>query len=148
MNILNSVLLIDDDAIISMYNEIIIKKLHVVDKVDKCYNGKKSIEHLAEAFQKGTENLPKVIFLDLYMPRMTGWEFLDEYQKIVGEPIEGQKIFVVSSTVCEDEINKALAHKFATGFIEKPLTPEKIKQAFSENSENKNILTTYFEKTA
>lgn len=86
-------------------------------------NGLEAIKGLLEL--QGTAAFPKLILLDINMPLMNGWEFLEEYERLSFP--KDIRIYVVSSSINQEEIDKANAYSFVNGYIFKPLTLEKIK---------------------
>ncbi|HSI77371.1 MAG TPA: response regulator [Lunatimonas sp.] len=88
-------------------------------------NGQDAIDGLSEIVEKGL-TLPNVILLDINMPIMNGWQFLEEFKKR-GMDVHGIRIFVVSSSINQDEIDRANAYDYVSGYIFKPLTMDKIK---------------------
>jgi CheY-like chemotaxis protein len=95
-----------------------------------CLNGKFAIEQLSEIQQKDPAKLPDYILLDINMPIMNGWEFLDEYKRLNLDPLGKSKIFIISSSVFSNDINKARSYPLVKDFISKPLNVEKIKELF------------------
>jgi len=67
------------------------------------------------------EGFPNLIFLDLVMPRMGGWEFIERMQQMSG-PIKETKIFVLSAFTNSQDRNKAKINPSITGFYDKPIT--------------------------
>ncbi len=95
-----------------------------------CLNGKFAIDQLVEIQRKDPEKLPDYILLDINMPIMNGWEFLDEYKRLNIDPAGKCKIFIISSSVFSNDINKARSYPLVKDFISKPLNVEKIKELF------------------
>jgi CheY-like chemotaxis protein len=62
---------------------------------------------------------------------MNGWEFLDEYRRLNIDPLGKSKIFIISSSVFSNDINKAKSYPLVKNFISKPLSVDKIKAMFS-----------------
>lgn len=128
---LGLVLLIDDDEPTSFLNEFIIKKLGITERVFSVMNGQKAIEFLTELKSNG-DCLPDLIFLDINMPRMNGWEFLTEYEKLGCVNEECSVVILTTSTNPEDK-ERAGQIKSVSGFIGKPLTNESLRNLLKEH---------------
>lgn len=125
-----SVLLVDDDEINNFISIKLIKKALLNTEIMACLNGKFAIEQLSEIQRKDPAKLPDYILLDINMPIMNGWEFLDEYKRLNIDPLGKSKIFIISSSVFSNDINKARSYPLVKDFISKPLNVEKIKELF------------------
>jgi len=123
-------LLVDDDEINNFISIKLIKKALLSTEIVACLNGKFAIEQLLEMQKKGAEKLPDYILLDINMPIMNGWEFLDEYIRLNIDPVGKTKIFIISSSVFSNDINKARSYPLVKSFISKPLSVDKIKEMF------------------
>ncbi|WPV00084.1 response regulator [Mucilaginibacter sp. cycad4] len=139
MNINNkaiSVLLVDDDEINNFISIKLIKKALLNTEIMACLNGKYAIEQLSDIQRKDPDKLPDYILLDINMPIMNGWEFLDEYKRLNLDPLGKSKIYIISSSVFSNDINKARSYPLVKDFISKPLNVEKIKELFEVAAEN------------
>ena len=128
---LSSILLIDDDEATNAYNKAMVTKADVADEVVVCDSGLKALEFLQSEID-GKHPQPTIIFLDINMPGMDGWEFLDEYDKL----LNGQKadVVVVMLTTSLNPDDKSKAAKMgAKGFLSKPLTPERVQEIIKSN---------------
>ena len=125
-----SVLLVDDDEINNFISIKLIKKALINTDIMACLNGKFAIDQLAEIQRKDPSKLPDYILLDINMPIMNGWEFLDEYKRLNIDPLGKTKIYIISSSVFSNDINKARSYPLVKDFISKPLNVEKIKELF------------------
>lgn len=123
-------MLVDDDEINNFISIKLIKKALLSTEIVACLNGKFAIEQLLEMQKKGAEKLPDYILLDINMPIMNGWEFLDEYIRLNIDPVGKTKIFIISSSVFSNDINKARSYPLVKSFISKPLSVDKIKEMF------------------
>jgi CheY-like chemotaxis protein len=95
-----------------------------------CLNGRFAIDQLVDIQKRDPEKLPDYIFLDINMPIMNGWEFLEEYKRLNLDPHGKSKIFIISSSVFSNDINRAKSYPIVKSFISKPLSVEKIKELF------------------
>jgi CheY-like chemotaxis protein len=125
-----SVLLVDDDEINNFISIKLIKKALLNTEIMACLNGKFAIDKLVEIQKHDPAKLPDYILLDINMPIMNGWEFLDEYKRLNIDPSGKTKIFIISSSVFSNDINKARSYPLVKDFISKPLNVDKIIELF------------------
>ena len=125
-----SVLLVDDDEINNFISIKLIKKALLNTEIMACLNGKFAIDQLVELQRQDINKLPDYILLDINMPIMNGWEFLDEYKRLNIDPLGKTKIYIISSSVFSNDINKARSYPLVKDFISKPLNVDKIIKLF------------------
>ena len=125
-----SVLLVDDDEINNFISIKLIKKALLNTEIMACLNGKFAIDQLVDIQRNDISKLPDYILLDINMPIMNGWEFLDEYKRLNIDPLGKTKIFIISSSVFSNDINKARSYPLVKDFISKPLNVDKIVELF------------------
>ena len=125
-----SILLVDDDEINNFISIKLIKKALLNTEIMACLNGRFAIDQLLSIQKKDPAKLPDYILLDINMPIMNGWEFLDEYKRLNIDPLGKSKIYIISSSVFSNDINKARSYPLVKSFISKPLSVEKIKEMF------------------
>ncbi|WP_047417129.1 response regulator [Cellulophaga sp. Hel_I_12] len=117
-----NIYMIDDDPIYLF----LAKKLFIEQKfsqnIKTFENGKIAIESLLNS-QNLKENLPDIIFLDLNMPLMNGWEFLDSLNAAPIPNKENITIIVMSSSINPMEIDMIKSYPVVQDYIVKPLTP-------------------------
>jgi len=115
---------IDDDPLYNFGIKKLFEFTHFSENSLFYKNGQEAIEGLM-AISEG-ENFPEVLLVDINMPIMNGWQFLEEYEK---RNLKREvKIYVVSSSINQEEIDRANAYAFVSGYIFKPLTLEKVKE--------------------
>ena len=131
-----SVLLIDDDEINNFISIKLIKKALLNTEIMACLNGKFAIDQLADIQRKDPTKMPDYILLDINMPIMNGWEFLEEFKRLNIDPLGKSKIYIISSSVFSNDINKAKSYPLVKDFISKPLNVEKIKELFEVEPQN------------
>ncbi|MBC7949103.1 MAG: response regulator [Chitinophagaceae bacterium] len=124
---LNCVLVIDDDEPTNFFTQMILEESGCTENIRVLQSGQEALDYLPKSeSEKGNTDYPcpDLIFLDINMPAMDGWEFLEEYRKLN----VSRKIIVVMLTTSlfpEDKL-RATAIPEISGFENKPLTPEKI----------------------
>ncbi len=128
-----SILLVDDDEINNFISIKLIKKAMNNTNISACLNGKFAIDELLEIQKTDPDKLPDFILLDINMPIMNGWEFLDEYKRLNLDPLGKSKIYIISSSVFSNDISKARSYPLVKNFISKPLSVDKIREMFAAN---------------
>ncbi len=116
------VLLVEDDPITIMVCDRILRMNNFSEKVTSCVNGRIALDHLLQL--KGSESLPLIIFLDINMPVMNGWDFLEEFDFIKNDFKTMPRIFLLSSTVDPEDYKRAKQYSMVQDFISKPLNKE------------------------
>ena len=119
-------MLIDDDPITNMINTKIIKMNFSVE-VNDYANAQLALDQIKDISENSPNKLPDVIFLDINMPIMDGWEFLVEFQKLPLNVLENCKIFMLTSSIDVEDIEKAKTYRVVNDFVSKPLTLEKLR---------------------
>jgi CheY-like chemotaxis protein len=118
MNRIIKILLVDDDSLDQMDVERTLEKKGIYYLLEKANNGEEAIDHLKGHRGKAFSGLPDIILLDLNMPKMNGFEILQQLKE--NEEWKGIKVFVLTTT--DDKHDKELAMSLgASGFITKPL---------------------------
>ncbi len=132
---LNCVLVIDDDEPTNFLNQMIVENSGCAENVKAVQSGQEALEYLTEK-EKDKFPRPDLIFLDINMPAMSGWEFLEKYKNLHKE--QQGKIMVVMLTTSlfpEDRV-KANEMPEVSGFENKPLTKEKLDRILQKYFEN------------
>ncbi|GAA4306982.1 response regulator [Nibribacter koreensis] len=127
---LKKVVLIDDDEIALMLCELVIEQNDFTQEVVKLANGKQGLdffENQATGLQQGGgKETPSLVFLDLNMPIMNGWDFLDGFSENYQTLFPETRVVVLSSTVDPQDFVRAKQYGFVADFLNKPLSDEAI----------------------
>lgn len=118
-------LLVDDDKIFIMICKKLISRAEFSDRVDVCVNGQLAINFLID-HEHDRSALPDVILLDINMPVMNGWDFLDAYTQWSTTTKLEIPIFIISSTVHNFDMTKAELYPIVKKIFTKPLTVENL----------------------
>ena len=124
------VLLIDDDDIYRYIARKVLEATGCVDEIDMCSSGADALQFLKEN-RNNPDALPDIILLDLNMPVMNGWEFLDVYDDLKAGLLKNIQVFIVTSSMDETDREYSSFYTCVSGFITKPFVKEKISQIFS-----------------
>ncbi|WP_298396724.1 response regulator [Flavobacterium sp.] len=125
----NKILCVDDDPITLMLCKKVIEKSNFSNIIDSAHNGEDALKYFDSLKNDLKENeniiLPQLMFLDLNMPIMGGWEFLDlfsdpKYQSFFSD----LKVIVLSSTIDPKDIEKSKSYTMVVDFLSKPITKE------------------------
>lgn len=120
---LKNVLLIDDSESDNFYHARKIRKMGITDNIHICYSGQEALDFLRSELE-GVHPQPTLIFLDINMPGMNGWEFLQEYENL--EVAQQGEVVLTMLSNSIDERDKGRAGSFRTvrGFYSKPLSDD------------------------
>ncbi len=126
---LKSILLVDDDEISNLFNKIFISRLEIDAEVDVVNNGREALDLLKQVGNYENESIvltPCLLLLDIKMPIMNGWEFLDAFKEQLSEEIQKQ-VTIVMLTTSEDQGDfiKAMNNPLISEYIQKPLSESK-----------------------
>ena len=117
---LNCILLIDDDPDDNEFHQIIIKEMDIVNCIDIVVNGVEALAYL----KKENSVPPELIFLDINMPKMNGWEFLEQYKYLDAKQKARVLIVILTTSANPDDMKRAKEIEEVTGFETKPLSKE------------------------
>lgn len=120
MNKFTSCCIIDDDEFFSFNAKRLMKETGFCYNILLYNNGQEAIDSMVGLLIENV-SLPEIIFLDLNMPKKDGWEFLEEFQKIPLTKREHVEIFVVSSFISPEIMEKAKSYSMVRQFIVKPV---------------------------
>jgi CheY-like chemotaxis protein len=115
--------IIDDDDIYIFLMKKSFAAMGINQEVISFLNGADALEELLQ-LKKNQEALPGIILLDINMPIMDGWEFLNEFRKIQSENSTKIPIYIVSSSISNEDIEKSKTYPEIIDYLSKPLELE------------------------
>ncbi|MGH2667385.1 response regulator [Flavobacterium sp.] len=121
--ILKTICIIDDDPIYQLITKKIIEKNALFSDRQSFTDGFDALH-----FFRSEKRIPDIILLDIEMPAMDGWDFLDEFCDLKKGFDQKIAIYVISSSIAKEDIEKAKTYDCITGFISKPINLEKLKK--------------------
>lgn len=130
---LNCVLLIDDDEATNFYHKIVLEEECTSVHVQSVTSAKEGIDYLLRKGIYADCPQPGAIFLDLNMPGMTGWDFLDKYDELSSEIHNRAVVTILTTSVNPDDKERAATIPAVKEFVNKPLTPETFWKVVQEN---------------
>ena len=118
-------IVIDDDPLNNTICRLTIKKVLGEVDVKTFTDPGQGFDYIGAEFSGNNgEDISAVLFLDLNMPVMNGWEFLERYEHLDAQVKSRIKVYILSSSVDERDIEKANANKNIVNYLAKPITKE------------------------
>jgi len=121
---LETILCIDDDPITLMLCKMVITKASFSNEIATAKNGEEALKYYDGLKTNPSINKPQLIFLDLNMPVMNGWEFLDGFNTVEYSEYHDTKIIILSSTIDPQDLEKSKKYPMVIDFLSKPISKE------------------------
>ncbi|WP_299885985.1 response regulator [uncultured Lacinutrix sp.] len=135
-NKIECVLLIDDDKVTNFYNKKVLTKHEEFKEIIAVTSGENALKHLTEA-SKGLCLKPNLIFLDINMPAMNGWEFILEYNKLDKKFTKDIKLVMLTTSNNPDDYKRSKEIETVNDFINKPLSIDLLSNLIENHYEKK-----------
>ncbi|MDH5381422.1 MAG: response regulator [Cyclobacteriaceae bacterium] len=126
-----TIMLIDDNEIDNLINQKMIEASGIAETIYTHTGAKSAIEllkNLEKLDKVSDEVLPDVIFLDIDMPLMDGFQFLDEFFKLNDKTQKKCKIIILTSSINPQDVNKSKNYPNVKNYLNKPLTQAALEQ--------------------
>ena len=115
---INKILLVDDDATANYLSKELLESLHAANEIETAENCLRALELIRQS------DCADVIFLDIKMPGIDGFDFLERLKKLSIE--KKIKVVMLTSSVRPEDKLRAFSYKAVIDYLEKPLTPDKV----------------------
>ena len=117
---LKCILLIDDDDDDNYFHKMVIDEMNITEHVEVAFNGLEALDFL----KKENNPKPDLVFLDVNMPKMNGWEFLEEHKKLDEEHKANIIVVMLTTSTSQEDKKRAKQYGEVTDFNTKPLTKD------------------------
>ncbi len=124
MNVPNCFIIVDDDKLVNMFCSMMIKKFVGLTNIKTFENPETALEFLKELPLQDGEEPNIILFLDINMPTMSGWDFLEFFKDLDDKIKRAIQIYILSSSVDERDLERALDNEHVKAFLVKPLTKD------------------------
>lgn len=120
---------IDDDEVFQLIIKKQIEMKSITCEIMKFFNGEEAINYLNANIHE-PDQLPHMIMLDVNMPIKDGWEFLEDYETLPQRVKSSITLYMVTSSVIQSDIDKAMKDSNIKDFISKPIPSERLEMMF------------------
>ena len=119
------VLIIHDDEISNYISQKLIEQCNVAESIISYDNASEALQYLEDCFNSNTE-IPDLILLDINMPLMNGWDFLECLEEKAAMQKNKTSVYMLSSSIYSKDFDTASRYSLVNGYVVKPLSKQKI----------------------
>lgn len=127
-------MVVDDDRTNNMICEFALRRFSSIPAIKTFIDPEVALQCIKDSYSVQEINISTVLFLDINMPVMTGWDFLDVFKDFSQEIKQQFIIYILSSSIDERDKEKAETDPLVKGFLSKPLSAEIIRAIFSPHN--------------
>jgi CheY-like chemotaxis protein len=124
---IKKVAIIDDDIIFQFTTKVKFEKLKLAEQVLIFSDGEEALDFLKSA---SIEDIPEIVLLDINMPILDGWDFLEELKSLDIETIKKIEIHMLSSSINPEDVRRAEANEHVVDYITKPISDVDLTRIF------------------
>ncbi|MFY7651232.1 MAG: response regulator [Chitinophagaceae bacterium] len=121
MSKVKKICLIDDDEIFTFLMKRSIVHLNIASEVMVFPNGEVALAYFEQLTEEKTDLLPDLVLLDINMPLMDGWEFIEAFENLNKSHFANTEIYIASSSITSDDREKAATYTEIKGYLNKPI---------------------------
>ncbi len=128
---INKILCVDDDSISLTISKLLLKRTGFADQVVTAVDGSDAVDYFKELFASSAnpiDDAPTLILLDINMPVMNGWEFLEAFVTEFANKLPGTRVIILSSTIDPEDFSRAKKFPVVAQFVSKPLSVENLEE--------------------
>ena len=128
---INCILLIDDDSATNFIHKVLLEQIVRPKEIVAVENGLKALEYLKTRVN-GRYPRPDLILLDINMPVMNGWEFLDKYNHLDNSQRADRLILMMTTTLSPEKMSEAQTNPIIDGLMNKPMDTDLVNELLKE----------------
>ncbi len=129
---LNSILLVDDDEDCNFFHKRLINRLEITEEINVVLDGEEALNYL-KSTKDGKHPQPAIIFLDINMPKVDGWEFLEEYEKLDDLQKAQVVLIMLTTSLNPDDMQRAKENPLVHDYFNKYLDADRIQKVIEEH---------------
>lgn len=124
MNTPQKFLIIDDDPINNMICSAVVKKDFPEIPINTFEKPEEGLEYINQEYELTETKLPTILLLDINMPVISGWQFLERFKNFNASVKECITIYILSSSISDKDIEQAETNPLVKGYLQKPFTSQ------------------------